>query len=173
MNTRSETAFIALGANLEDPVTQVRRGFEALAGLPQSRLCACSSLYRTAPIGVAGQPDYINAVAAIETTLAPLELLRALLELEARQGRLRHTPLAPRTLDLDLLLYGQAEIALPELTVPHPRMHLRAFVLAPLLEIAPDCAIPGRGTARAWWPAVASQAIACVTRDAHNGPGAS
>lgn len=165
MSARPETAFIALGANLEDPVAQVLRGFEALAGLPASRVVARSSLYRTAPVGVAGQPDFINAVAAIETALPATELLPALLNLEARQGRLRHTPLAPRTLDLDLLLYGQTEIALPELTVPHPRMHLRAFVLAPLLEIAPDCAIPGRGTARAWWPAVASQAIARIVPD--------
>ena len=168
MNARPETAFIALGANLDDPVAQVLRGFEALAGLPGSRLLARSRLYRTAPMGVVGQPDYINAVAALDTTLPATELLCALLALEARQGRERHTPLAPRTLDLDLLLYGQAEIALPELTVPHPRMHLRAFVLAPLLEIAPDCAIPGRGTARAWWPAVANQAIERIVIDEDN-----
>lgn len=170
MNARPETAFIALGANLEDPVAQVLRGFEALAGLPRSRLLARSSLYRTAPVGVDNQPDYVNAVAALETALPASDLLRALLELEARQGRQRHTQLAPRTLDLDLLLYGDAEISLPELVIPHPRMHLRAFVLAPLLEIAPDCAIPGRGTARAWWPAVANQAVVRIPTAAELAP---
>lgn len=159
MNARPESAIIALGANLDDPVAQVQRGIEALAGLPHTTLTARSSLYRTAPVGVAGQPDFINAVATVDTCLAPDELLQALLALEARHGRLRHTPLAPRPLDLDLLLYGQQVIATPNLIVPHPRMHLRAFVLAPLLEIAPDCRIPGRGSARAWWPAVANQPI--------------
>lgn len=156
-------AFVALGANLDDPAAQVRAGLAALATLPDSRLVAASSLYRTAPVGYRDQPDFINAVAAVETALPPLDLLVALLDLETRFGRRRDFPNAPRTLDLDLLLYADLEIDAgdrrPALTLPHPRLHLRAFVVVPLLEIAPDCAIPGRGTAAAWLPAVASQRI--------------
>ena len=161
-------AYVALGANLDDPLTQVRHAIEALRGLPQSQLLRASSLYRTAPVGIHGQPDFINAVAALETTLEPVALLDALLELEAVFGRRRDYYHAPRTLDLDLLLYDQQRIDTAKLSLPHPRMHLRAFVLAPLLEIAPDCAIPGRGTAAAWLPAVCTQAIVRVDADIHN-----
>ena len=140
-------AFIGLGANLGDPESQVRRAFATLAELPGTRLLAASSLYRSAPVGVGAQPDFINAVAAIETQLAPRALLEALLAAERRFGRRREFPGAPRTLDLDLLLYGDRVIAEPGLIVPHPRMHERAFVLAPLAEIAPDIAIPGKSSA--------------------------
>lgn len=159
MMSSPEIAYIALGANLDDPVAHVEAGIEALAGLPDSRLLARSSLYRTAPLGVDRQPDYINAVARLATTLSPTRLLAELMAIEARHGRRRDTPLAPRTLDLDLLLYGEQEIRLPDLTVPHPRLHLRAFVIVPLCEIDPGCRIPGRGTAAAWLPAVATQRI--------------
>lgn len=152
-------AFVALGANLADPVVQVRAALEALTRLPDSRLLRASSLYRTAPVGIHGQPDFINAVAVLETSLPPHALLSALFEIEERFGRRRDFRHAPRTLDLDLLLYGDETLDTPELHLPHPRMHLRAFVLAPLLEIAPDCAIPGRGSAAAWLPAVRMQAI--------------
>lgn len=152
-------AFVALGANLDDPLAQVRRGATALAALPDSRLVACSSLYRTAPVGLAGQPDYINAVAWLETALPPPLLLEALLAIEAGFGRRRDYHHAPRTLDLDLLLHDDTTIDSPSLSLPHPRMHLRAFVIVPLLEIAPDCRIPGRGTAAAWLPAVRMQRI--------------
>ena len=152
-------AFVALGANLADPVVQVRAALEALTHLPDSRLLRASSLYRTAPVGIHGQPDFINAVAALETSLAPQALLATLFAIEAKFGRRRDYRHAPRTLDLDLLLYGAETLDTPELQLPHPRMHLRAFVLAPLLEIAPDCAIPGRGTAAAWLPAVSMQSI--------------
>ncbi|MDR2786989.1 MAG: 2-amino-4-hydroxy-6-hydroxymethyldihydropteridine diphosphokinase [Candidatus Accumulibacter sp.] len=147
-------SFVALGANLADPVAQVRAAFTALSRLSGSRLLRASSLYRTAPVGIRGQPDFINAVAALETSLAPQALLSALLAIEAQFGRRRDFPHAPRTLDLDLLLYDAETIDTPELKVPHPRMHLRAFVLAPLTEIAPDCRIPGRGSAAAWLVAV-------------------
>ncbi|WP_018988837.1 2-amino-4-hydroxy-6-hydroxymethyldihydropteridine diphosphokinase [Aromatoleum toluclasticum] len=140
-------AFVALGANLGDAAAALDSAFAALDVLPRTRLVARSSLYRTAPVGVTGHPDYINAVAAIDTTLPAPDLLELLLNLESSHGRLRETELAPRTLDLDLLLYGDATIALPGLDVPHPRMHLRAFVLVPLAEIAPDTDIPGRGRA--------------------------
>ena len=152
-------AYVALGANLDDPVAQVRAAFEALRHLPQSRLTRTSSLYRTAPVGVHGQPDFINAVAQLETDLDAAALLDALLAIEASFGRRRDFHLAPRTLDLDLLLFDDAVIDTPRLTLPHPRMHLRAFVLAPLLEIAPASIIPGRGTAAAWRPAVSMQPI--------------
>lgn len=152
-------AYVALGANLIDPVAQVGAALAALARLPQTRLLRASSLYRTAPIGIHGQPDFINAVAALETTLTPPDLLHALFAIEGEFGRRRDFHHAPRTLDLDLLLYDQQEIDSAELRLPHPRMHLRAFVLAPLLEIAADCRIPGRGSAAAWLPAVSRQAI--------------
>ena len=152
-------AYVALGANLADPAAQLRAALAALATLPQSRLLAASSLYRTAPVGIAHQPDFINAVAALETTLSPHDLLTALFAVEAKFGRRRDFHHAPRTLDLDLLLYDAQVIDSPQLQLPHPRMHLRAFVLAPLLEIAPHCHIPGRGQAAAWLPAVSGQAI--------------
>jgi len=152
-------AFIGLGANLGDPESQVRRAFTTLAELPGTRLLAASSLYRSAPVGVGAQPDFINAVAAIETRLAPRALLEALLAAERRFGRRREFPGAPRTLDLDLLLYGDRVIAEPGLIVPHPRMHERAFVLAPLAEIAPDIEIPGKGSAGTLLTACADQKV--------------
>lgn len=152
-------AYVALGANLDDPVAQVRAAFDALRQLPQSRLIRTSSLYRTAPVGVHGQPDFINAVAQLETDLRAEALLDALLAVEASFGRRRDFHLAPRTLDLDLLLFDDAVVDTPRLTLPHPRMHLRAFVMAPLAEIAPDCRIPGRGSVAAWLPAVRTQCI--------------
>jgi 2-amino-4-hydroxy-6-hydroxymethyldihydropteridine diphosphokinase len=152
-------AFVALGANLADPAAQVRAALAALPGLPGSRLVRASSLYRSAPVGISGQPDFVNAVAAVETEQMPHALLQALFGIEARFGRRRDFPHAPRTLDLDLLLYDAETIDTPELRVPHPRMHLRAFVLVPLLEIAPGCRIPGRGSASAWLPAACAQRI--------------
>jgi 2-amino-4-hydroxy-6-hydroxymethyldihydropteridine diphosphokinase len=139
-------AYIGLGANLEDPAAQVMAGMAALGALPHTRLVAQSSLYRTAPVGYADQPDFINAVAQVETDLSPRELLNALLATEIERGRVRQFPNAPRTLDLDVLLYGALQLHEDGLTVPHPRMHERAFVLVPLAEIAPRCVIPGRGS---------------------------
>jgi len=155
----STKAFIGLGANLGDPEAQVRRALAALADLPGTRLVTASSFYRSAPVGVVAQPDFINAVAEIETALGARALLEALLAAERRFGRRRDFPGAPRTLDLDLLLYGDRVIAEPGLVVPHPRMHERAFVLAPLAEIAPDIAIPGKGRAGALLAACADQKI--------------
>ena len=155
-----KTAYVALGANIGDPTATVLAAFAALANLTDSRVVHTSSLYRTAPVGLTNQPDFINAVAMLETGLAPEELLDALLDLEARFGRVRRDRNGPRTLDLDLLLYDDIELDLPRLTLPHPRLHLRAFVLHPLAEIAPHLAIPGRGSVAAWLPAVANQGIA-------------
>ncbi len=154
-----KTAYVALGANIGDPTATVLAAFAALANLADSRVVHTSSLYRTAPVGLKNQPDFINAVAMLETGLPPEELLDALLDLEARFGRVRRDRNGPRTLDLDLLLYDDIELDLPRLTLPHPRLHLRAFVLHPLAEIAPNLAIPGRGSVAAWLPAVANQGI--------------
>ena len=156
------TAFIGLGANLGDPEAQVRRAVAALGRLPEMHLVAASSLYRSAPIGVGPQPDFVNAVARIETTLGPWVLLEALLAEEARFGRERPSPGAARTLDLDVLLYEDRIISEAGLTVPHPRMHERAFVLVPLVEIAPDIEIPGRGSARALLAGLRDQTIAKI-----------
>ncbi len=141
----SHRAFVALGSNLQDPAQQVIQGFELLARLPGTQLVKRSSLYRTAPVGYDNQPDFINAVAEIDTELGAPELLRALLAAETRQGRERPFPNAPRVLDLDLLLYDDLTLHTPELTLPHPRMQERGFVLHPLAEIAPDLQIKGHG----------------------------
>ncbi|MDD5472246.1 MAG: 2-amino-4-hydroxy-6-hydroxymethyldihydropteridine diphosphokinase, partial [Sideroxydans sp.] len=119
----------------------------ALDTLPQTRLLKRSSLYCSAPVGYLDQPDFINAVAQVETELSPRALLDALLALELECGRTREFQNAPRTLDLDVLMYDDLEHHEHGLTVPHPQMHLRSFVLQPLLEIAPDCFIPGVGAA--------------------------
>jgi 2-amino-4-hydroxy-6-hydroxymethyldihydropteridine diphosphokinase len=152
-------AFVGLGANLGDPVAQVRAAIAAITRLPRTRLVARSSLYRTAPIGYVDQPDFVNAVVAVDTQLAAPALLAGLREIEAEHGRERPFPNAPRTLDLDLLLYGEQALATAELIVPHPRMHERAFVLAPLLEIAPDARVPGHGSAAALLAALPDQGV--------------
>jgi 2-amino-4-hydroxy-6-hydroxymethyldihydropteridine diphosphokinase len=140
-----QKAYIALGANLGNPVATVNDAIDALVALPSSVFLAMSSLYRTAPVGLKRQPDFINAVVAVKTHLAPRELLDALFVIEAQFGRERTVKNAPRTLDLDLLLHGDVVMYEVGLTLPHPRMHERAFVLAPLAEIAPDLFIPGQG----------------------------
>lgn len=130
-------AFVALGANLGDARATVQRALTGLASLPATRVLRVSSLYRTAPLEASG-PDFINAVAAVSTRLSAFELLSALQQMENAQGRQRPYINAPRTLDLDILLYGDAPINSPNLQVPHPRMTQRAFVLVPLAEIAPQ-----------------------------------
>ena len=152
-------AYIGVGSNLDDPRAQVLRAFDELTHLPDTRLTARSSLYRSAPIGHAAQPDFINAVAALDTQLPAEALLRELQALEAQHRRKRSFPNAPRTLDLDLLLYGDAQIDKPGLSVPHPRMHERAFVLQPLVEIAPQVQIPQRGAASRCLAASAGQKV--------------
>lgn len=131
------TAYVALGANLGDAARSLHDALQALGGTPGIKLAKASSLYRTAPVDSSG-PDYLNAVAEVTTTLSAPALLAALLGIENAAGRERPYRNAPRTLDLDLLLYGSARIDSPDLTVPHPRMWQRAFVLVPLAEIAPD-----------------------------------
>ncbi|HEX5353113.1 MAG TPA: 2-amino-4-hydroxy-6-hydroxymethyldihydropteridine diphosphokinase [Rhodanobacteraceae bacterium] len=141
----TSTAYVALGSNLDDPRAQVERGFEAIDDLPHTSLHARSRLYRTRPWGIAGQPDFVNAVARVETSLSPRDLLDSLLAIEIRAGRVRGPRNGPRTLDLDLLLYGEAELEEPGLTIPHPRLQERAFVLLPLADVANDLEVPGQG----------------------------
>jgi 2-amino-4-hydroxy-6-hydroxymethyldihydropteridine diphosphokinase len=153
-----ERVFVGLGANLGDATATLQAALKALAALPQTSLIASSSFFASKPIDAAG-PDYVNAVAEIQTSLPPQDLLLALHEIEDSFGRTRPFHHAPRTLDLDLLMYGQRVIATTALTLPHPRMHQRAFVLRPLLELAPDLAHPLFGPLQAHLPAVAEQAI--------------
>ena len=140
-------AFVALGANLGDARRNVLAAAAELGRLPGTRLVRLSSLYRTAPVGYADQPDFINAVAELHTALGARDLLRALLAIEHAHGRERSFANAPRVLDLDLLLHGAERLDDDELRLPHPRMHERAFVMAPLAEIAPALQVPGHGTA--------------------------
>jgi len=142
-------AFIGIGSNLDDPINRVRKAALALGEEPGIRLRRCSSLYRSPPMGPQDQPDFINAVALVETTLEPDALLDRLQGLETAAGRVRTRRWGERTLDLDILLIDQRTILEPRLEVPHPGMGERAFVLCPLAEIAPDAEIPGKGTARA------------------------
>ncbi len=159
-------AWIGIGANIgDDPVVTVESAIAALGKQPHCRLEAQSSLYRTAPVGTAddaGQPDYINAVVRIETALGPTLLLETLLAIEKSFGRTRSVQNAPRTLDLDLLIYAERIINQSGLQVPHPRMHTRAFVLIPLAEIDADLTIPGKGVVRNLLPGVAGQVIAPI-----------
>ena len=152
-------AYVGLGANLGEPRRQVEKALSDLRGIPRTRLLQASSLYRSAPLGYAHQPEFVNAVAQVQTDLAAPQLLGELQAIEARHRRTRSFPDAPRTLDLDLLLYGDAIISDKGLLIPHPRMHERAFVLEPLLEIAPATAIPGRGPARALLEACSGQKV--------------
>jgi len=151
--------YVALGSNLNDPVEQVRAGAQALGKLPGTRLVRCSSLYRTAPVGVTEQPDFINAVCAADTAMPAGAFLQALFDVERVHGRQRDIPGGPRTLDLDLLLYGDQVRHEPGLTLPHPRLHERAFVLYPLSEIAPGLHIPGCGNVEALCAGCAGQVI--------------
>jgi 2-amino-4-hydroxy-6-hydroxymethyldihydropteridine diphosphokinase len=140
-------ALVGLGANIGDPAAQVAWAAGELSRLAGTRLVRLSSLFRTGPVGYAEQPDFVNAVALLDTALTPRALLDALLGTERAAGRARTFANAPRVLDLDLLLYDDQVIDAPGLTVPHPRMHERAFVLVPLVEIVPEIFIPGRGRA--------------------------
>ncbi len=140
------TAFIGLGSNLAAPVLQLRSAINELRWwLADTELTACSGLYRSKPMGPADQPDYCNAVVRVQSRLSAPALLTRLLALEALHGRMRQRKWGARTLDLDLLLYGDQSINTPSLVVPHPGIRERPFVLAPLAEIAPDCYIPRQG----------------------------
>lgn len=152
-------AFIGLGSNLENPAAQLQSALRDLGRMPQTEVLAQSSFYRSAPVGYLDQPDFCNAVAKISTELAPQQLLQHLLEIEHAHGRERTFRNAPRTLDLDVLLYDALQLDEPGLTIPHPQMHLRAFVLQPLLEIAPDWKIPGLGRVESLLSACSHQTL--------------
>ena len=138
--------FVGLGSNLEQPEKQIADALVSLNGMANVLVRKCSSLYLSKPVGPQGQPDYINAVAVLETTLVPLDLLDQLQAIETQHGRIRgNVRWGPRTLDLDLLLYGDKKIKNERLTVPHPEMQNRDFVLIPLSEIASDLVIPVLG----------------------------
>lgn len=162
MKTAEHTAYIGIGANLGNPEKQVRDAISRLAALPGTRLSKKSGLYRTAPIQADGD-DYVNAVVCLLTALAPEALLDALQKIETDAGRQRPYRNAPRTLDLDILLYGHIQMQTPRLTLPHPRMAERAFVLVPLLEIAPGIALPGKGNASDYLQAVRLQPVSLIT----------
>jgi 2-amino-4-hydroxy-6-hydroxymethyldihydropteridine diphosphokinase len=154
-------AYVALGSNLDDPRAQVERGFAALGELPGARLVACSSLYRSPPLGPVAQPDFVNAVAGLLTTLDPRSLLAGLKSIEDRLGRVRPVVRwGPRRIDLDLLACGALRIDEPDLTLPHPGIGERAFVLVPLAEIAPTLEIPGLGRAGMLARAIAATGLA-------------
>ncbi len=139
------TCYIGLGSNLDDPRQQVQKALESLASMDGVEQLQCSSIYRSAPLGPQDQPDFINAVARLECELEALDLLHALQDIENQHGRVRKQHWGPRTLDLDVLLYGAEEIDHEELKVPHPEIPRRNFVLIPLYEIAPQLTIPGMG----------------------------
>ena len=151
-------AYIGLGANLGDAAATIRAAVKSLAGLPGTTLAAVSSLYASAPVDAQG-PEFFNAVVLLHTQLVPLELLAALQHLEAEAGRQRPYRNAPRTLDLDILLYGDLVLHTPCLTLPHPRLHQRRFVLWPLSELAPQLVLPDLGPLQDWLPGVAQQAV--------------
>ena len=142
----AQTAYIGLGSNLDDPVAQIQRAFDLLRDLPRTRLTGRSSLYESAPFGPVEQPNFINAVASIATELNPADLLAQLQNIQRNQGRTAGgVRWGPRILDLDLLLYGDAVIETTDLTVPHPGIAMRNFVLLPLRELSPDLMIPNLG----------------------------
>jgi 2-amino-4-hydroxy-6-hydroxymethyldihydropteridine diphosphokinase len=141
-------AYVGIGSNLDQPRNHVCLAFEDLARIPDTSVVKRSSLYRSGPLGFADQPDFVNAVAEIETSLPASRLLAELKAIETRHGRRRSFRNAPRPLDLDLLLYGELTMSLAHLTLPHPRMHERAFVLKPLYEVAPHASIPGLGAVK-------------------------
>ncbi|XOD70336.1 MAG: 2-amino-4-hydroxy-6-hydroxymethyldihydropteridine diphosphokinase [Sodalis sp. (in: enterobacteria)] len=138
-----ERVWVGLGSNLSEPLQQVNIAIKSLAHLPKTRLIACSSYYRSRPLGLSDQDDFLNVVVALDTTLSPEVLLDHTQEIELRQGRIRKVHRwGPRTLDLDILLFGNRIIAIPSLTVPHYDMYNREFVLYPLVELAPDLQFP-------------------------------
>jgi len=146
----SERAFVGIGGNLGDVVACLRRAVAAMNAFPRTRVCCVSAPYRNPPMGQASQPHYVNAVVALDTELAPLELLTELQQVERDEGRERAgRRWQSRTLDLDLLLHGERRMNTARLVLPHPGVHLRAFVIHPLAEIAPDVCVPGLGTAAA------------------------
>ena len=153
LSAKRSTVFVALGSNLDNPDWQVQQALREIDELPETALVKISAMYETAPVGVLDQPPFVNAVAQVTTTLSPHDFLARLHAIEAQHGRVRKSANeqinGPRTLDLDILLFDEISINERGLVIPHPRMHERAFVLVPLVEIAPDIVLPGKGFAKA------------------------
>ena len=164
MTTAPVRAFVALGGNLGDVARTFAAALARIDALPGTTVHARSSLYRNPPLGGVAQPDYLNAVAVVDTCLPAAELLEALLAIERRYGRTRAAGArwAPRTLDLDLVLYGDQVVDEPGLRVPHPGLHERAFVLVPLAQVAPDAVVPGHGPVRELLAAVDSSTLVAL-----------
>lgn len=162
-------AYIGLGSNLDYPAAQLRRALTELSGLPNTRIASHSNFYQSKPLGPQDQPDYLNAVAALQTRLEPQDLMLNLRAIEEAHGRWRSlvNRWGPRTLDLDLLLYADMVMQTPELTLPHPELHKRSFVLYPLAELAPDLIIPGQGPVRRLRVHCTSPAIQLYEETAH------
>lgn len=158
------TVFIGLGSNLDDPGAQVRKALRELADIPRSRVLAVSSLYRSAPMGPQDQPDYVNAVAQLQTGLTAEQLLDALQAIEQTHGRTRGEHWGPRTLDLDILLYGDSTLHTERLSVPHPGIAQRNFVLYPLAEIDATLAIPGAGSVQSLLAQCPQDGLVCMDR---------
>jgi 2-amino-4-hydroxy-6-hydroxymethyldihydropteridine diphosphokinase len=138
------TSYIALGSNLNNPVKQVQNALLHIANIPHTTITAQSRLYETKPLGPQNQPDYVNQVIAVETQLSPHALLNALLDIELQMGRIRLERWGARIIDCDIILFGDQIIQTPSLTIPHPEMKNRSFVLYPLAEIAPDLVLPSK-----------------------------
>lgn len=166
MSVAAETVYIGVGSNLDDPIAQVTRGIEALRCLPKGRVLAVSSLYVSPPAGPVVQPDFINAVVCLQTSLSPLSLLQALQQIEQQHHRKRHVKWGPRTLDLDILLYGKQRIEHAYLCVPHPELCQRLFCVVPLLEIAPEVMLPDGRALKAYQPRHVDRAMLSRVDDA-------
>jgi len=162
------TAYVGIGSNLNDPVKQVLSAKQGLHALPETQLTGFSSLYLSSPMGPQDQPDYVNAVAELETTLTAHQLLEQLQCLEQQQGRVREQRWGPRTLDLDILLYGQQQVNTVDLVIPHVGIGQRAFVLYPLHEITPELTVPGYGTLNALVSACSAKDIERLAESTFN-----
>lgn len=166
MDKKCSTCYIGIGSNLDGPRQQVLAALACLDSIDCCELVQCSSLYATKPLGFAEQPDFVNAVCELATTLDPHQLLAELLDIEARMGRVRFgIPNQPRCIDLDLLLYSTQQIETPNLVIPHPRMHERRFVLEPLIEVARYAVIPGKGSALDLFETCFTQEVVRVEND--------
>ena len=144
MTDSNTLAYLGLGTNLGDRESYLAQALKELAGLPTMEIAAVSSIYETAPVGLTDQPDFLNLVVSVRTALSPRELMDALLNIENKMGRVRTVRWGPRVIDLDLLLFGDVRVEVPGLSVPHPRLRERSFVLMPLAEIAPNLVLPGQ-----------------------------
>lgn len=162
----ASTVFVGLGSNLRQPVLQLQHAVRELGAIADTELVKVSSFYETAPVGIVDQPMFINAVAMLRTRQSPHDFLRQLLAIETCHARVRNEKNGPRTLDLDVLIFDELRIDDDLLVTPHPRMHERAFVLVPLLEIAPEVKIPGKGAAREWLTKIGNDGVRRVADDA-------